>query len=133
MPLYMTLSGTFGYGRVNTTSFNYVDLISYSNWHTSNASTLTSAIPNFHFYDFDGTFSTINDGGYNMWNIGNYISLNGFVNVSTINYGTLANTPLSNYGYFVSQPNVWPQASTEAWVVPASEAWFRSNCSKRAP
>ena len=109
MPLFMTLAGEFGYGRTNSTSFNNVDLISFSNWHTSNASSFTTAIPNFHFYDFDGSISTINDGGYNMWNIGNYVSLNGFVNASTIRYGTLANTPLSNYGYFVSQSNVWPQ------------------------
>jgi len=122
MPLYMTLSGTFGYGRVNTTSFNYVDLISFSNWHTSNASTLTSAIPNFYFYEYDGTLSTIHDGGYNMWNIGNYISLNGFINASTINYGTLANTPLSNYGYFVSQPNVWPQVEL-AYVRGGTITW----------
>lgn len=109
MPLFMTLAGEFGYGRTNAPPFINVDLISFSNWHMSNASSIATVISNVYFYDFDGSVSTINDGGYNMWNIGNYISLNGFVNASTIQYGTLANTPLSNYGYFVSQPNVWPQ------------------------
>ena len=122
MPLYMTLAGQFGYGRVNATSFNTVDLISFSNWHTSNASTLTSAIPNFYFYNFDGSFSTINGGGFDMWNIGNYISLNGFTNASTILYGTLSNTPLSNYGYFVSQANVWPQVEL-AYVRSGTITW----------
>ena len=109
MPLYMTLAGEFGYGRPNSSSFNNVDLVSFSNWHTSNASTFTSNIPNFHFYDYDGSISTINDGGYNMWNVGNYISLNGVTNASTIAYGTLTNVPSSKYGYFVSQAGVWPQ------------------------
>lgn len=108
MPLYMTLAGEFGYGR-SVERFNYVDIVSFSNWHVANASTFTSNIPNFHFYTYDGSISTINDGGFNMWNIGNYITLNGVTTASTIAYGTLANTPQSGYGYFVSQAGVWPQ------------------------
>jgi len=120
MPLYMTLAGEFGYGRPNSTSFNSVDLVSFSNWHTSNASTFTTAIPNFYFYQFDGSISAINDGGYNMWNIGNYLTLTGIVNAPTIPYGTLVNQ--SKYGYFVSQPNVWPQVEL-AYVTSDTLTW----------
>ena len=116
----MTLAGEFGYGRTNSSSFNTVDLVSFSNWHMSNASTLTTAIPNFYFYEFDGSISTINDGGYTMWNIGNYISLNGIANASTIRYGTLLNQ--DTYGYFVSQPSVWPQVEL-GWTAGGTITW----------
>jgi len=103
----MTLAGEFGYGRIVET-FNNVDIASFSNWHVANASTFTSNIPNFHFYTYDGSISTINDGGFNMWNIGNYITLNGVTTAPTIPYGTLV-SPSGDYGYFVSQAGVWPQ------------------------
>lgn len=115
----MTLAGEFGYGRPNST-FNNVDLVSFSNWHTSNASSFTTAIPNFYFYQFDGSISTINDGGYNMFNIGNYLTLSGIVNAPTIPYGTLVNQ--GRYGYFVSQPNVWPQVEL-AWTPDGTITW----------
>lgn len=121
----MTLAGEFGYGRVNSTVFNYVDLVSFSNWHTSNASSFTTAIPNFYFYTYDGSISTIDDGGYNMWNIGNYISLNGITTASNISYGTLQNTQLSNYGYFVSQSNVWPQVEL-AYMRAGTIQWYNA-------
>ena len=110
MPLYMTLGGVFGYGRSHLPPFDAVDLGSFSNWHKSNASTIfQAAITNSYNYNFDGTVSTIFDGGYNMWNLGNYVSLEGAVTASNIKYGTLST--ITGSGYFVSQPNSWPQIS----------------------
>ena len=57
-----------------------------------------------------------------MWNVGNYISLNGVTNASTIRYGTLVNQPTNGYGYFVSQPNVWPQVEL-AWLTGGTVTW----------
>jgi len=110
MPLYMTLGGVFGYGRSHLPPFDSVDLGSFSNWHMSNASSIMqSAITNSYNYLFDGSPSTITDGGYNMWNIGNSISVEGENEVFNISYGTIFNGTKS--GYFISQPNVWPQTS----------------------
>jgi len=126
MPLFMTMAGNFGYGRANVATFNTVDLNTLSNWHTSNASTLaTNSIPYFYFYEFDGSISTINDGGYNMWNIGNYLSLTGSTTGSNVPYGTLTNTPANGYGYYVSQPNVWPQLEM-AYVRNGTIAWHNA-------
>ena len=125
MPLYMTLAGNFGYGRSPAPAFNSIDLIGFSNWHTSNSSTFTSNIPNFYFYQFDGSPSTIQDGGYNMWNIGNYLTLSGITTASTIRYGTLSNVSASNYGYYVSQPNVWPQVEL-AYMRSGEIAWHNA-------
>ena len=125
MPLFMTLAGNFGYGRASAPSFNGVDLVAFSNWHTSNASTITSNIPNFYNYQFDGSVSTIHDGGYDMWNDGNYVTLSGPTTASTIVYGTLSNITASNYGYYVSQPNVWPQVDM-AYVRSGEISWHNA-------
>jgi hypothetical protein len=112
MPLYTTFTGNFGFGRAQQLTFNTVDLIAFSNWHQSNASTIAqSDISNCYFYLYDGGANYITDGGNSMWLTGNYISLGGTQTASTIAYGSLVNTPPSNYGYFVSQAGVWPQIS----------------------
>lgn len=121
MPLYATLTGNFGFGRAQQPAFNTVDLGSFSNWHQSNASTIAlESISSCYFYDFDGGSNYITDGGNSMWLTGNYISLGGFQTVSTINYGTLV--PQSNYGYFLSQPAVWPQVAL-AFVKSGTITW----------
>ena len=99
----MSLAGQFGYGKSYVPPFNAIDLGAFSNWHTSNANGIaSSAIPSFYSYAFDGSPSTITDGGFNMWNVGNAIS---FGVTSNIRYGTLTST------IFVSQPNVSPQVA----------------------
>ena len=103
MPLFMSLAGEFGYGRAYAPPFSAIDLGTFSNWHTSNASTIAqTSISSFYAYTFDGSPSTILDGGFNMWNEGNTVS---FGTTSNISYGTIGST------FFVSQPNVWPQIS----------------------
>lgn len=112
MPLYATLTGTFGFGRAQQAALNTVDLGSFSNWHGSNASTIAQqTISSCYFYAFDGGSNYITDGGNSMWITGNYVSLGGFDSVSTMAYGSLENTPDSNYGYFLSQSAVWPQVA----------------------
>lgn len=101
MPLYMSLAGQFGYGRSRAPPFDSIDFASFSNWHKTHAYSLTSSLPSFYNYIFDGSPSTIYDGGFNMWNEGNVISLGATV----IPYGTIGSN------YFVSEPNVWPQVA----------------------
>ena len=125
MPLYMTLGGVFGYGRSHLPPFDAVDFGSFSNWHGATASSIAAtAIPNCYNYLFDGTVSTILDGGHNMWNVGNYVSIEGVVTGSNIAYGTAVATAGS--GYFVSQSNSWPQvamAYVGAGSSPATIQW----------
>ena len=115
MPLYMSLAGEFGYGRARAPPFDSIDFGTFSNWHTSNASSIaTAAIPSFYKYDFDGSPSTITDGGYNMWDIGNTVS---FGELSNLSYGTLGST------FYISQPNVWPQVAIAFATTTSTLEW----------
>jgi hypothetical protein len=98
--------------------FNQVDLVAFSNWHTANSSNLyTNNITNRYLYTFDGGANNIGDGGSDMYDTGNYISFSttrgstNVLNTQSNNYGTLCNVTASNYGFFISQCNVWPQIS----------------------
>ena len=118
MPLYMSLAGQFGYGRSLAPRFDAIDFGTFSNWHMSNASTIAqTSIPFLYNYDFDGSPSTIADGGFNMWNVGNSIS---FGTTSNITYGTLAST------FYVSQPNVWPQVALGYTTTSGTLVWGNS-------
>lgn len=99
------MAGEFGYGRSHAPPFDSIDFGTFSNWHTSNASTIAeTAISSFYKYTFDGASpSTITDGGFNMFDVGNSVSLGGIA--TNIPYGTLTST------FYVSQPNVWPQVA----------------------
>ena len=128
MPAVATSAGRYGYGRapvvVGSGSFNQINLTAFSNWHTSNAQAIYSTnITNSYNYIFDGGAYNINDGGFDMWDLGNFISLTGFASSSNINYGTLTNTPASNYGFFVSQANEWPQIAF-AYVKNGTIQWY---------
>lgn len=128
MPGFASSAGQYGYGRapyvVASGNFNQVNLATFSNWHTSNASSIyTANIANAYYYTFDGTTNSINDGGFDMWDSGNFISLTGFQSASNITYGTLSNTPASNYGFFLSQTNVWPQIAM-AYVKNGTIRWY---------
>lgn len=99
-------------------TFNQVDLAAFSNWHTSNSSNLfTNNISNRYLYTFDGGLNFINDGGNDMYDNGNYISFStvrgatNVLNTQSNNYGTICNVVASNYGFYISQCNVWPQIS----------------------
>jgi len=124
MPLYMTLGGVFGYGRSHLPPFDSVDLGSFSNWHKSNASSIfSSSIVNTYNYVFDGSISTILDGGYNMWNVGNFVSIGGVQTGSNILYGTISGGTGS--GYFLSQSNAWPQVGL-AYTKSGTIQWYNS-------
>ena len=106
--------------RIATPSatFNQVNLAAFSNWHTSNSCNLfTANISNAYLYVFDGGSNSINDGGNDMYDVGNYISFStvrgatNVLNTQSNGYGTLCNVVASNYGFFISQCNVWPQIS----------------------
>lgn len=99
-------------------SFNQVDLAAFSNWHAANSSNIfTANITNRYIYTFDGAANSIGDGGFDMYDTGNFISFSttrttaNLLNTQSNNYGTLCNVVASNYGFFISQANVWPQIS----------------------
>ena len=132
MPFLGSVEGVLGYGRgavlggVDPGVFNQLDLAAFSNWHMSNASNIANTnITNFYAYLFDGTANSISDGGFDMWDSGNFISLTGFQTASNINYGTLSNTPASGYGFFVSQASRWPQVAL-AWVKNGTIQWHNA-------
>lgn len=119
MPLYMSLAGEFGYGRSHAPPFDAIDFGTFSNWHANNASSIANAaIPSFYKYIFDGSPSTITDGGFNMWNVGNAVSLGG--TASNISYGTLAST------FYVSEPNVWPQIALSYTTATDTLQWINN-------
>jgi hypothetical protein len=121
----MSEAGVLGYGRSFPPAFAYVDLVGFSNWHTSNASTIaTRNIQSNYNYLYDGGNNYILNGGQNMWTVGNIVSLGGTQTANSINYGTLSNVSSSSgsYGYFVSQPNVWPNMSL-AYVKSGTIQW----------
>jgi hypothetical protein len=90
--------------------FNQVNISTFSDWHANNASSIAiSAMPTFYRYVFDGGSNNISDGGDDMWDGGNFISLGGFTTISNMNYGASSNFVGSNSGYFLSGANVWPQ------------------------
>lgn len=103
---------------IATLPFNQVDLVAFSNWHAANSSNIfTANITNRYIYTFDGGANSIGDGGFDMYDTGNFISFSttratvNLLNTQSNNYGTLTNVPASNYGFFISQANVWPQIS----------------------
>jgi hypothetical protein len=122
MPFFGSIEGTFNFGRGGSSGFNQIDLNVFSNWHRLNASNYTSNITRFYFYLFDGGANNISDGGLDMWDGGNYISLGGFRTAASNNYGTVSNTPQSNNGFFISQSNVWPQIAF-AYVKSGTITW----------
>jgi len=121
MPLYTTLGGVFGYGRFYLPPFDAVDLGSFSNWHAANASSIAqTSIDSCYNYLFDGSPSTILDGGYNMWSLGNFVSIEGAQTASNIVYGTISGG--AGAGYFLSQSNCWPQVGL-AYVTSGTIQW----------
>ena len=110
--------GTVAGPSIPTSDINNVDLVAFSNWHTANSSNLfTANITNRYIYNFDGGTNNILDGGFDMYDTGNFISFSttrGATNLlagTSINYGTISNFPATNYGFYISQANCWPQIS----------------------
>lgn len=70
------------------------------NWWVSNSFKSYTGITNYYTYTFIPGVTTINTGGFNMFNVGNTILLN--VPIPRV-YGTITSD------YFVTRTNVWPQ------------------------
>ncbi len=107
--------------NIQTIGFNFLDLTALRSWHNTNASsTFSTFIPSSYFYNFDDTtpFSTnILDGGFDMYDAGNYISLSTTRTTSNIYsansnlYGILSTVNTQNFGFFITSRFVWPQLS----------------------
>jgi hypothetical protein len=113
-------------------SFNLLNLSSFSNWNSSFASTIYSTtILSSYRYRFDGTSNSISDGGDDMWDSGNFISLtfSNLRNLSTLNYGrmsTFSNSATGLLGgFFLSPANQWPQTGL-AYIKNGSIGWTNS-------
>lgn len=70
------------------------------NWWNSNSYFLYTGLTNEYRYNFIPSTNHIQNGGYNMFNNGNYVFTSNRV---PRNYGTLGSN------FFITKPNVWPQ------------------------
>jgi hypothetical protein len=109
---------TIGYSTITTPfTFNLLLLSSFSNWNSTFASSIFSTtLPSSYFYLFDGNSNSISDGGNDMWDTGNQISLtfgNLRAGLSTLNYGAMSTFSNSatglQGGFYLSPSNQWPQ------------------------
>jgi len=75
-------------------------LIRQNKWWISNSFLSYTSITNHFFYTFTPGITTITNGGFNMFNVGNTILLN--QPIPRV-YGTIGSD------YFVTKTNVWPQ------------------------
>ena len=82
-------------------SFTF-DPIALNYWWENTAGDYYNYNSTFYRYNFDGGVNYIADGGYDLFDDGNYISIAGASNAAKVNYGTIGNN------YFVSSSNVWP-------------------------
>lgn len=102
-------------------------LSSFGTWHTANASTYyADNITNSYNYTFDGSGTSVNfitDGGGDMYDIGNYITIEGVMAATNIVYGTRVDD--GTKGYYVSPVNVWPFIAL-AYVKTSSTITWRS-------
>jgi hypothetical protein len=108
-------------------TFNLLDLVGFSNWNSTFASSIyRSTIPSSYFYTFDGTANSITDGGFDMWDGGNLLSLtfNYRRGLSTLNYGVIS-TFTNEGGYFISRSNQWPQIAI-AYMKNGTIGWTNS-------
>lgn len=113
-------------------SFNLLLLSSFSNWNSSFASTIYSTtIQSSYRYLFDGGSNNISDGGNDMWDSGNFISLtfSNLRNLSTLNYGTMStfSNPTTGLlgGFYLSPANQWPQTAL-AYIRNGTIGWTNS-------
>jgi hypothetical protein len=118
---------------IQTFSFNLLSLSSFSNWFSSAASTIYSTtIQSSYRYTFDGgTSNSIVDGGFDMWDGGNFISLtySNLRDLSTLAYGTMStfSNPTTGLlgGFYVSPANQWPQTAL-AYIKNGTIGWTNS-------
>lgn len=81
-------------------------LAGLNTWHQTNGSSYTSYITSWYNYTYDGVGNYIGDGGYDMYDNGNYLSIEGTMNAANITYGTVVDNGTS--GYMVSGNNYRP-------------------------
>jgi hypothetical protein len=134
LPPWHTIRDTVTIGfstivNIPSFSFNLLALSSFSNWNSSFASTIYSTtIQSSYRYTFDGGANSITDGGNDMWDSGNFISLtfSNLRNISTLNYGTMSTFSNSATGllggFYLSPANQWPQTGL-AYIKNGSIGW----------
>lgn len=82
-----------------------------SNWWALNSYSSYSAMTNEYRYNFIPSNNHIQNGGFDMFNNGNYI----FINTPTPrNYGTIGSN------FLITNPNVWPQLTMVKFGTTAS-------------
>lgn len=81
------------------------------NWWRTNSYFSYSGLSNEYLYNFIPSTNHIQNGGFNMFNNGNYIFIN---NPTPKTYGTIGSN------YFVTRPNVWPQLTMVKFGTTAS-------------
>lgn len=95
-----------------------VNLNYIANWHTSNNINpiIDATFSNFYYYLYDGygnvnAIYSINDGGRDMFDGGNYIDIwgNCITGFSNLSYGTI-NTERT-HGFYITPVDVWPNTT----------------------
>ncbi len=118
---YSTIQGQFNFGVFSFSAF--------SNWFAGSASNIFSTtVRSSYAYTFDGGLNNISDGGFDMWDTGNFISLTFSTTirrgVSTINYGTVS-TFTNEGGFYITPSNQWPQTAL-AYIKNGTIGWTNS-------
>jgi len=86
-------------------------LTQMSNWWNIHSYLSYSGLTNEYLYNFIPATNRIQNGGFNMFNNGNYIFIN---NPTPKTYGVIGTN------YFVTKPNVWPQLTMVKFGTTAS-------------
>jgi hypothetical protein len=108
--------------NIPTGAFGIVNLSLLNTWHNANASSIYQTyIPSSYNYIFDATgtliSTSINDGGFDMYDSGNFITISTTRGTSNVfyrqsnDYGRISTVEAQNFGYMVTARNVWPQVS----------------------
>ena len=108
MPFLNSVEFNFAYSSNQrpqvSTSALFLDLGAFGTWHQQNGFKYYNSISSFFYYGFDGSPSTISDGGFDMWDGGNCNSIFGTFTSTNVVYGTSFNDNLNKRGYYVSPP-----------------------------
>jgi hypothetical protein len=107
-----------------------VNLDNFKTWHSTNADTYKTQVTNWYNYTYDGpntnSSTYIDDGGGDMYDVGNYISFENWLSAANVRYGTVSNA--SDKGYFVSAGPARPHISV-GWIGGSTAGTILIRCS----